>query len=88
MASDPGETQTIPLHCNEVYFTPPSVAGEQSRTVFFTLDPRRATARMSSRQTDSSRGRQTAMKWAWKRRGSPAERTHRHRFYQTASSLW
>ncbi len=58
----PGGFHTIPLHCNEVYSTCLSVRGEQSRTVFFTLDPRRATARTSSRQTDSSRDRQTAIK--------------------------
>lgn len=56
------QIQTMPLHCSEVYSTPPSGPGEQSRTVFFTLDPRRATARTSSRQTDSSRDKQIAMK--------------------------
>lgn len=61
----------MPLHCKDVYVTSVSGPGEQSRTVFFTLEPRRATARTSSRQTDSSADRQTAMKWAWKRRGSP-----------------
>lgn len=38
-----------------------------------TLEPSRAAQRTSSRQTDSSSARQMAMKWAWKRSGSPED---------------
>lgn len=70
---------TIPLHCRDEYTTSSPISsplslvscGEQSNTVFFTLDPSLAIARISQRGIFSSIGKHRAMKWAWKRSGSP-----------------
>lgn len=77
---------TIELHCSDEYTTSPStlssfpvslwLCGEQSSTVFFTLDPRRAIDRISQSGNSSSMEMHNAIKWAWKRRGSPAKRQY------------
>lgn len=63
---------TIPLHCRDEYTTSSSISsplslvscGEQSITVFFTLDPSLAIAKMSQSGNFSSIGKHRAMKWA------------------------
>lgn len=81
---------TIPLHCRDEYTTSSPISsplslvscGEQSNTVFFTLDPSLAIARTSQSGNFSSIGKHRAMKWAWKRSGSSGGKGQQHDNYQ------